>query len=196
MFDFYLKNNKTVLILFTEQDYDEQALTAWNDSMVHASDLAGFSDSESVGDSGLLHEIPQPVFRDRDLNRSLDYDILNRVNRYFERLFDLADQRLIYRQVEEATVNAQADVFAILTNIIECQQHYTDALRYAADFWRQCHYDLYGEFIQLQQRTEVLAADMRLLITEQNLTVNALSLISERLNVIQRMLAEYLFRRE
>ncbi len=37
--------------------------------MVHASDQAGFSDLESVGDSGLLHEIPQPVFRDRDLNR-------------------------------------------------------------------------------------------------------------------------------
>ncbi len=144
----------------------------------------------------MLHEIPQPVFRDRDLNRSLDYDILNRVNRFFERLFDLADQRLIYRQIEEATANAQADVFAILTNIIECQQHHTAALRYAADFWRQCHNDLYGEFIQLQQRTEGLAADMRLLITEQNLTVNALSLISEHLNVIQRMLAEYLCRRE
>ncbi len=111
-------------------------------------------------------------------------------------MFDLADQRLINRQIEEATVNAQADVFDILTNIIECQQHNTDALRYAADFWRECHNNLYGEFIQLQQRTEVLAADMRLLITEQNLTVNALSLISERLNVIQRMLAEYLFRRE
>ncbi len=164
--------------------------------MDHASDQASFSDSESAGDSGLLHEIPQPVFRDRDLNRSLDYDILNRVNRYFERLFDLADQRLIYRQVEEATVNAQADVFAILTNIIECQQHHTQALRYAADFWRQCHNDLYGEFIQLQQRMNGLPEDVRLLITEQNLTVNALSLISERLNVIQRMLAEYIFRGE
>ncbi len=164
--------------------------------MVHASDQAGFSDSESAEDTGLLHEIPQPVFRDRDLNRSLDYDILNRVNRYFERLFDLADQRLIYRQVEEATVNAQADVFAILTNIIECQQHHTQALRYAADFWRQCHNDLYGEFIQLQQRMNGLPEDVRLLITEQNLTVNAISLISERLNVIQRMLSEYVFRRE
>ncbi len=43
---------------------------------------------------------------------------------------------------------------------------------------------------------EGLAADMRLLVTEQNLTVNALSLISERLNVIQRMLSEYVFTRE
>ncbi len=111
-------------------------------------------------------------------------------------MFDLADQRLIYRHVEEATVNAQADVFAILTNIIECQQHNTQALRYAADFWRQCHNDLYGEFIQLQQRMNGLPEDVRLLITEQNLTVNALSLISERLNVIQRMLAEYIFRSE
>ncbi len=185
-----------IVILFTDRGYDEQALTAWNDSMIHAWDQANFSDSEDEEDAGLLHEIPQPVFRDRDLNRSLDYDILNRVNRFFERLFDLADQRLTYRQVEEATANAQADVFAILTNIIECQQHHTQALRYAADFWRQCHNDLYGEFIQLQQRTEGLAADMRLLITEQNLTVNALSLISERLNVIQRMLAEYMFRSE
>ncbi len=185
-----------VLILFTEQDYDEHALTAWNDSVIHASAQADISDSESEEYVGLPHEIPQPVFRDRDLNRSLDYDILNRVNRFFERLFDLADQRLIRRQLEEVTANAQADVFAILTNIIECQQHHTDALRYAADFWRECHNNLYGEFIQLQQRTDVLASDMRLLITEQNLTVNALSLISERLNVIQRMLAEYLFRRE
>ncbi len=43
---------------------------------------------------------------------------------------------------------------------------------------------------------EGLAADMRLLVTEQNLKVNALSLISERLNVIQRMLTEYIFRSE
>ncbi len=163
--------------------------------MVHTWDQTGFSDSEPEG-SGLPHEIPQPVFRERDLNRSLDYDILNRVNRYFERLFEIADQRLIYRQVEEATVNTQADVFAILTNIIECQQQHTEALRYAADFWQQCHNELYGEFIQLQQRMNGLPEDMRLLITEQNLTVNALSLISERLNVIQRMLAEYMFRSE
>ncbi len=95
--------------------------------MVHAWDQAAFSDSEPEEDGGLPHEIPQPVFRERDLNRSLDYDILNQVNRYFERLFDLADQRLIYRQVEEATVNAQADVFAILTNIIACQQQHTEA---------------------------------------------------------------------
>ncbi len=115
--------------------------------MVHAWDQAAFSDSEPEEDGGLPHEIPQPVFRERDLNRSLDYNILNRVNRYFERLFD---QRLIYRQVEEATVNAQADVFAILTNIIACQQQHKEALRYAADFWQQCHNDLYGEFIQLQ----------------------------------------------
>ncbi len=164
--------------------------------MVYACDQPDISDSESEEYVGLPHEIPQPVFRDRDLNRSLDYDILNRVNRFFERLFDLADQRLTYRQVEEATANAQVDVFAILTSIIECQQHHTTALRYAADFWRECYNNLYGEFIQLQQRTDGWAADLRLLITEQNLTVNALSLISERLNVIQRMLSEYLFRRE
>ncbi len=112
--------------------------------MVHAWDQVSFSDSEPEGDGGLPHEIPQPVFQDRDLNRSLDYDILNRVNRYFERVFDLVDQRLIYRQVEEVTVNAQADVFAILTNIIDCQQQHTEALRDAADFWRQCHDDLFS----------------------------------------------------
>ncbi len=164
--------------------------------MVHAWDQAAFSYSEPEEEGGLPHEIPQPVFRERDLNRSLDYNILNRVNRYFERLFDLADHRLIYRQVEEATVNAQANVFAILTNIIACQQQHKEALRYAADFWQQFHNDLYGEFIQLQQRMDGLPEYMRLLITEQNLTVNALSLISERLNVIQRMMAEYIFRRE
>ncbi len=164
--------------------------------MVHAWDQAAFSDSEPEEDAGLPNEIPQPVFRERDLNRSLDYDILNRVNRYFKRVFDLADQRLIYRQVKEATVNAQADVFAILTNIIACQQQHTEALRYAADFWQQCHNDLYGEFIQFQQRMDGLPEDMRLLTTEQNLTVNTLSLISERLNVIQRMMSEHMFRRQ
>ncbi len=134
--------------------------------MVHTWDQASFNDSEPEEEGGLPHEIPQPVFRDRDLNRSLDYDILNRVNRYFERVFDLADQCLIYRQVEEATVNAQADVFAILTNIIACQQQHTESLRYAVDFWQQCHNDLYGEFIQFQQRMDGLPEDMRLLITE------------------------------
>ncbi len=67
------------------------------------------------GRRGFATQIPQPVFRDRDLNRRLDYDVLNRVNRYFERVFDLADQSLSYREVEAIAVNAQADVFAILT---------------------------------------------------------------------------------
>ncbi len=88
--------------------------------MLHAWDQVSFSDTES-DEEELPHEIPQPLFHDRDLNRRLDREALNRVNRYFERDFDLAGESLSYRHVEEIAVNAQADVFAILTNIISCQ---------------------------------------------------------------------------
>ncbi len=66
-----------MLFFFTEPGYDEQGLTAWSDSMVHAWDQAAFSNSEPEEDRGLPHEIPQPVFREHDLNRSLDYNILH-----------------------------------------------------------------------------------------------------------------------
>ncbi len=157
--------------------------------MLHAWDQVSFSDTESEAEE-LLHEIPQPLFCDRDLNRRLDHDALNRVNRYFERMFDLTGQPLSYRQVEEIAVNTQADVFAILTNIITCQQQHTEALRHTADFWRHCHDELYAELAQLRHRLDSVPEDMRLLITEQNLTVNALSLISKRLNLLQRMMSE------
>ncbi len=81
--------NKNVVILFTERDYDERDLNVWSDSMLHAWDQVSFSDTES-DEEELPHEIPQPLFHDRDLNRRLDREALNRVNRYFERDFDLA----------------------------------------------------------------------------------------------------------
>lgn len=174
-------------------------LTAWSDSMLHAWDQASFSDSENEEEEEELpHEISQQPFHEYDLNRRLDYDALNRVNLYFERFFDLAGQSLSYRRVEEIAVNAQADVIAILRNIIACQQQHTEALRHAADFWRNCHDGLFNEFVQFRERMDGVPGDMRLLITEQNLTVNALSLISERLNLLQRMMSklyEHIFRR-
>ncbi len=101
--------------------------------MLHTWDQVSFNDTESEEEE-LPHEIPQPLFCDRDLNRRLDREALNRVNRYFERVFDLAGQSLSYRHVKEIAVNAQADVFAILTNIISCQQQHTEALRHATAF--------------------------------------------------------------
>ncbi len=127
--------------------------------MLHAWDQVSFSDTESEAEE-LLHEIPQPLFRDRDLNRRLDHDALNRVNRYFERIFYLTGQPLSYRQVEEIAVNTQADVFAILTNIITCQQQHTEALRHTADFWRHCHDELYAELAQLRHRLDSVLEDM------------------------------------
>ncbi len=77
MFDFYLIKIKWLFYSFYRARYDEHALTAWNDSVIYASAQADISDSESEEYVGLPHEIPQPLFRDRDVNRSLDYDILN-----------------------------------------------------------------------------------------------------------------------
>ncbi len=93
--------------------------------MIHAWDQISFSDSESGEEEELPHEIPQQLFRECDLNRRLNHDALNRVNRYFESVFDLAGQPLSYRQAEEIAVNAQADVIVILRNIIACQQQHT-----------------------------------------------------------------------
>ncbi len=172
---------------FTEQGYDERGLTAWSDSMIHAWDQVSFSDSESEEEEELLHEIPQVLFR--DLNRRLDHDMLSRVNLYFERLFDLAGQPLSYREAEEIVVSAQSDV-SILRNIISCQQQHNEALRHAAEFWRSCHEQLYNEFRQFQQSMIGIPEKVREQRMEQRLTVNALSSMGERLNLIQRMLSE------
>lgn len=62
--------------------------------MIHAWDQVSFSASESEEEEELPHEIPQELFRDRDLNRRLDYAMLPHVNRNFETLFDLSGQTL------------------------------------------------------------------------------------------------------
>ncbi len=102
--------------------------------MIHAWDQASFRDLESEEVAELLHEIPQELFRERDLNRRLDHDMLNLVNWYFERLFDLVGQPLSYWEVEEIVTSTQGDVFLILRNIISCQQQHTDALCYTVKF--------------------------------------------------------------
>ncbi len=50
-----------IVILFTAQDHDERALTAWTDSMVHAWDQVSFTDTESEDDEELYHEMPRDV---------------------------------------------------------------------------------------------------------------------------------------
>ncbi|XP_058644238.1 uncharacterized protein LOC131547582 [Onychostoma macrolepis] len=181
-----------------EQAHDQRGLTAWSDSLVHAWDQVSFTDTESEEEeeeeveevAELLHEIPRELFSDRDLNRRLDREALNRVNRYFERLFDLAGQPLTYRQIEEIAANAQGDVISILRNVISCQQQHTEALRHAAEFWRNCHEELYNEFTQFRQSMIGVPEEIRENRTKQRLAVNALSLMSEHLNLLQRMLVD------
>ncbi|XP_052436036.1 nucleolar protein 10 [Carassius gibelio] len=98
-----------------EQRYDEGGLTAWSDSMVSAWDRASFSDSASEEETEELpNEDPQELFREHDLNRRLDYDMLHHVNRRFGTLFDLSGQALSYRGAEEIVGNAQSDVGKLL----------------------------------------------------------------------------------
>ncbi len=158
--------------------------------MVHAWDQVSFSDTESEDEEELYREMPRDVFRTSDLNRRLDHEALNRVNCYFERVFDLAGRPLTYRDAEELAATSQGDVISILKNIILCQQQHTEALRHAAEFWRNCHEQLYNELRQFQQTMSGLPELFLENRTEQRLIVNALSLMSERLNLMQRMLSE------
>ncbi len=180
-----------IVILFTEQDHDERGLTAWTDSMVHAWDQVSFSDTESEDEEEELYrEMPRDVIRSSDLNRRLDHEALNRVNCYFERVFDLAGRPLTHQDAEQIAASSQGDVIAILRNIILCQQQHTEALRHAAEFWRNCHEEMYYELRQFQQTMSGLPALILENRTEQRLIVNALSLMSERLNLMQRILSE------
>ncbi len=65
-----------------------------------------------------------------------------------------------------------------------------EALRHAAEFWRNCHDQLYDEFRQFQQSMSGLPEMFVEGRTEQRLIINALSLMSERLNLMQRILSE------
>lgn len=118
-----------------------EGLTARSDSLVHASDQLSFSNSESE----LPHEI-----RDHNLNRRLDYDMLSRGNRYFERLFNLAGQPPSYPEAQDIVAGALS-----MSNISE---------------------------------------DVREQHVEQRLVANALLLMGERLNLIQRMLMQLMRR--
>ncbi len=159
--------------------------------MVHAWDQISFSDTESEAEAEELYrEMPRDIIRDSDLNRRLDYEALNRVNCYFERVFDLAGGALTRQDAEEITANLQGDVISILRNIIECQQQHTEALRHAAEFWRNCHDQLYGEFRQFQQSMAGLPEIVLENRTEMRLIISALSLMTERLNLMQRILSE------
>ncbi len=157
--------------------------------MVHAWDQVSFSDTESEDEEELYREMPRDVIRTSDLNRRLDHEALNRVNCYFERVFDLAGRPLTHQDAEQIAASSQGDVIAILRNIISCQQH-TEALRHAAEFWRNCHDQLYNELRQFQQTMSGLPDLILENRTEQRLIVNALSLMSERLNLMQRILSE------
>ncbi len=158
--------------------------------MVHAWDQVSFSDTESEDEEELYREMPRDVFRTSDLNRRLDHEALNRVNCYFERVFDLTGRPLTYRDAEEIAATSQGDVISILRNIISCQQQHTEALRHAAEFWRNCHEQLYNELRQFQQTMSGLPDMILENRTEQRLIVSALSLMSERLNLMQRILSE------
>ncbi|KAF4102661.1 hypothetical protein G5714_015544 [Onychostoma macrolepis] len=125
-----------------EQDYDEEGKTVWSGSLVHASDQVSFSNPESE----LPLEIPQERLRDHNLNGRLDYDMLSRGNRHFERLFNLAGQPPSYPEAEDIVAGALS-----MSNISE---------------------------------------DVREQRVEQRLVANALLLMGERLNLIQRMLTE------
>ncbi len=158
---------------------------AWSDSMIHDWNQISFRDLENEVEEELTHEISQQLFHERDLNRRLDHDALNHVNRYFERVSDLAGQQLSYRQAEKIAVNVQCDVISILRNIIACQQQHTEALRHAAEFWRSCHEQLHNEFTQIRQ----IMVGVPVYIHQQR-TEQRLSLMSECLNLLQRMMAE------
>ncbi|KTF70967.1 hypothetical protein cypCar_00046664 [Cyprinus carpio] len=123
-----------------EQGYDEGGLTAWTDSQIRAWDQVSFSASESEEEEEeeLPHEIRQELFREHDLNRRLEYDMLRCVNWNFETLFDLNGQTLSYREAEDIVASAQSDVVSILRNIIACQQQHNESLRHTAEFWRSC----------------------------------------------------------
>ncbi len=177
-------------MLFTGQNHDDAALTAWNESMVQAWDRVSFSDTESEDAEELYREMPKDVIRTSDLNRRLDHEALNRVNCYFERVFDLAGAPLTRHDAEEITANSQGDVIAILRNIISCQQQHTEALRHAAEFWRSCHNQLYDELREFQQSMSGLPEIVVENRTEMSLIITALSLMTERLNLMQRILSE------
>ncbi len=82
--------------------------------MVHAWDQVSFSDTESEDEEELYREMPWDVIRTSDLNRRLDHEALNRVNCYFERVFDLAGRPLTHQDAEQIAASSQGDVIAIL----------------------------------------------------------------------------------
>ncbi|XP_048028937.1 uncharacterized protein LOC125256771 [Megalobrama amblycephala] len=158
-----------------DQDYDERGLTLYVESQEEACNNFDSDSSLDEDDTGSL-------FNEQHLPQ-LSYSMMNKINRNFKRILNLACLPLSYQEVEEIVRSSQTDVISILQNIIACQQQHTIALSHAADFWMNAHNQLLDENRQLQ----AMLSEVR---GEQQLSVVALSLMSERLNIIQRVLLD------
>ncbi|XP_048036672.1 uncharacterized protein LOC125262163 [Megalobrama amblycephala] len=117
-----------------DQDYDERGLTLYVESQEEACNNFDSDSSSDEDDTG-----PQ-----------LSYSMMNKINRNFKRILNLACLPLSYQEVEEIVRSSQTDVISILQNIIACQQQHTIALSHAADFWMNAHNQLLDENRQLQ----------------------------------------------
>jgi hypothetical protein len=172
------------------QEYDERGLEFFlqsQDAVLDAYDSD--QDSSDSGSSEDSAECFRPLYRCCDV-QNLSHDMLRSNNRNFLRILEVANQPLSFQQTEAIVSESQSEVVTLLHRVIDQQNRHTTDLRSAVDFFGACHEQTLSENRQL--RSEVLAVSGEITQAREDLQLQtiALSLFSERLNILQRLLRE------
>lgn len=141
--------------------------------------------SDSSGDEGDDERGFTPVFNAGEL-QGLSYATLRIANRNFQRVLEIASSPLSYHQTEKIVSESQREVIALLHRISDQQTHHTNELRNAVEFFGRCHDQTSDEIRQLSNEVFSLQQELAEVRNDDSLRTTVLSLISERLNIIQR----------
>lgn len=129
------------------------------------------------------------LFRPRDLAH-LNYEIMCRANRNFERVLRLNSAALTFEETTDAVRTGQDLVINILQSVVNFQHQNAEVLAQSALFWRSCHEENQQRFQDLFQYIFGVPEKVEEHRNELRLLVNGVTLLGERLNVIQRMTSD------
>ncbi|XP_039527788.1 uncharacterized protein LOC120479430 [Pimephales promelas] len=167
----------------SEPDYPERDLEIFLESQADVLDAVGSQDSSpSTHSDEDTHDPFRPLFTPQDFHR-LSYDTFRSANRNFLRVLDVASRPLTYQETEDLLVVSQAPVVALQRRIIELQNQHAGQLSNTVEFFGNCHEQTQTENRRLWGVVDQVRGDQQILTL-------AVTLISERLNIIQRILRD------
>lgn len=169
-----------------EEISDEREAQVFLDSQIAVLNTVNYErDTDSSNDESDDERGFTPVFNAEEL-QELSYATLRVVNRKFQRVLEIASSPLSYHQTEKIVSESQREVIALLHRISDQQTQHTIELRNAVEFFGRCHDQTSDEIRHLSNEVFSLQQELTEVRNDDSLRTTVLSLISERLNIMQR----------